>query len=1271
MSLPILSIILYQIFPRKGKLINFSSKIDNTLLDSGATHNFISLKSCEGLQISETRPLRVGNAVQSFENPVTKVVEANVKIQNNMFHNRKFYVLETLNGFEAIVGMEILKNTALDFSGSFPFFTSVYSNQISIKEPELNFIPKSLSKEGIFTCDDIILAPYETKWINICVKPKNQIENCTIITPSDDLISNHIAVNPWGTKNNQIGLFNNSKITVSVIDKGACIGKICENEFVDHFKSEDFDMVCNYLISREELSPEDRLVHDRELEEWRNRRQDLLKQFSLEDERKAKVKEVPEQFRTALNKLLLKFNKIFSRGVNDVGLAPNFVVDLIFNPGDAGRPSYSRPYKLKAEYKERLDQKIEEMLKSRIVVVCNSPWSTPTMVVKKKSGDLRIVHNFSKDLNSRLIVSHFPIVGNRQVFADISKGIHELEKEYPDQKVWFFSFDLSNAYFTLSVRNSKRDILAFILNDRMLRYSRLAQGLSLSPSTFQMYMKKMLWGENFKKKFLKIYNFLDDYLVILPENHALEGISLFFEQCLREQFILNMKKCSFFQEKIRFLGYEISQKGIEAEESRIKGILDLPDPKTTKEAQRILGTLNFVSRSFPRISHYLKPLSQMVGKKKIYLSKEIQIGLAKIKDFLRSHPKLLPHLKYDLDANEKIFVCCDSALTGAGYCMGNLNLINDEISNIRITHYGSSAFDAQTQLLSSRARELIGAAAALESFSDLLPESLAFLLLVDHKSLIFIKNSEALGKTLETHKARLAFSKLLNYPRMTIAYISNNHELLQVADGLGRNSSFKVSLIPEKWLNTVSLKSNLISIYQEKISLEKIRSEQSKDPKLVEIKSKMNRNKEYTDSLGEYIIKNDLIFVRVRNGRELMVIPASLGEDIVSMVHISSLHPGIKLMNKILNDSNFFIRNRFSLVRRITRFCLLCQLRSPRQFPKEDKIFYPIKPALRPWAACCTDLVDLSYSGHCYAILLLDKFSRFVDHELINRKSADHVIPAIMILITRNNCAHYSILQSDNGKEYINSAFKLALDRLGIKHSRSSAYNSSTNPCERVIKELRSLMDNLEPNQTDFRTKFKLACNFYNARPQERLNNLSPSEVLHGADRPLVLGHLVDPPVFVDSEEISEYSIAKWFEYLQQLQIKHAQSEYERYTLRNHENYTFEIGQFVSLTNPVINLSKLSGRFAEGPFLIRSRKRDTYEITHIFTRQTLTRNARFLRNLCIEEKVKQELFQFFQKNINGDLPLPPLVSTSGYKIDVEGLKDSEPKNTRYNLRQRS
>ena len=74
--------------------------------------------------------------------------------------------------------------------------------------------------------------------------------------------------------------------------------------------------------------------------------------------------------------------------------------------------------------------------------------------------------------------------------AKIGFAIKNLEQKFPNEKILFSSIDVKNAYYSLSIANSDRNITSFILSNRQIRYQRLVQGLSLAPSCWNQFMNK-------------------------------------------------------------------------------------------------------------------------------------------------------------------------------------------------------------------------------------------------------------------------------------------------------------------------------------------------------------------------------------------------------------------------------------------------------------------------------------------------------------------------------------------------------------------------------------------------------------------------------------------------------------------------------------------------------------------------------------------------------------------------------------------------------------
>lgn len=62
-----------------------------------------------------------------------------------------------------------------------------------------------------------------------------------------------------------------------------------------------------------------------------------------------------------------------------------------------------------------------------------------------------------------------------------------------------------------------------------------------------------------------------------------------FMYLLQHKCFVNSEKCLFHQHTITFLGYVISNQGVEMDLSKVQAMADWPNPSTTKELQHILG----------------------------------------------------------------------------------------------------------------------------------------------------------------------------------------------------------------------------------------------------------------------------------------------------------------------------------------------------------------------------------------------------------------------------------------------------------------------------------------------------------------------------------------------------------------------------------------------------------------------------------------------------------------------------------------------------------
>ncbi|XP_021802905.1 uncharacterized protein LOC110746996, partial [Prunus avium] len=107
--------------------------------------------------------------------------------------------------------------------------------------------------------------------------------------------------------------------------------------------------------------------------------------------------------------------------------------------------------------------------------------------------------------------------------------------------------------------------------------------------------------------------YVDDMLVKskTADSH-LHNISLMFRVLKKYKMRLNPSKCAFGVSSGKFLGFMISQRGIEDNPDKIKALLDMQTPKTQKDIQSLTGRVaalaRFISKATDRCAPFFKAL---------------------------------------------------------------------------------------------------------------------------------------------------------------------------------------------------------------------------------------------------------------------------------------------------------------------------------------------------------------------------------------------------------------------------------------------------------------------------------------------------------------------------------------------------------------------------------------------------------------------------------------------------------------------------------------
>jgi hypothetical protein len=102
---------------------------------------------------------------------------------------------------------------------------------------------------------------------------------------------------------------------------------------------------------------------------------------------------------------------------------------------------------------------------------------------------------------------------------------------------------------------------------------------------------------------------------IFAEDH-LNDLRAVFNTLRRHRLKLNASKCAFGVGSGKFLGFMVTQQGIEANPDQITAILNLKPPKTVQEVQRLTGMTTALNRFISRSTEKCCPFFDLIKKGK-------------------------------------------------------------------------------------------------------------------------------------------------------------------------------------------------------------------------------------------------------------------------------------------------------------------------------------------------------------------------------------------------------------------------------------------------------------------------------------------------------------------------------------------------------------------------------------------------------------------------------------------------------------------------------
>lgn len=244
---------------------------------------------------------------------------------------------------------------------------------------------------------------------------------------------------------------------------------------------------------------------------------------------------------------------------------------------------------------EAVRQHLEELLEAGIIRESESSFSSPIVVVKNKNGDVRLCIDYRK-LNTQTIKDAYALLNLEEAFSALRGS------------KWFSVLDLKSGYYQIEVEEKDKPKTAFVCPLGFWEFSRMPQGITNAPSTFQQLMEKCMGDINLTE----VLVFLDDLIVFSETLEDHETRLLHVLNRLKEYGLkLSVEKCKFLQTSVRYLGHIVSQNGMETDPQKIETIKTWPSPKTLKELRSFLRFSGYYRHFIRDYAKIAKPLNDL------------------------------------------------------------------------------------------------------------------------------------------------------------------------------------------------------------------------------------------------------------------------------------------------------------------------------------------------------------------------------------------------------------------------------------------------------------------------------------------------------------------------------------------------------------------------------------------------------------------------------------------------------------------------------------
>ena len=943
-------------------------------------------------------------------------------------------------------------------------------------------------------------------------------------------------------------------------------------------------------------------------------------------------------------------------------------------------PHRQIPVQLQSEVRKCLDN----WLKQGIIRPSKSPYASQVVIVRKKTGEIRLCVDFRK-LNAISIRDSFPLPRVEEALQAVQAA------------VWFSSFDLAQGYLQMAMEEEDIEKTAFRAGSSGLyEFTRMPSGLTNAGASFCRLMEMCIGDQ----QYVTLLFYLDDICIFAETaDQMLDRIEFVYSRLKEFNLKIKPKKSHFFQTSVTFLGHILSANGVSPNPEKVAKIKDWPTPKTPKEVHSFVGLASYYRRFIPNFAKWAGPLNALIVpasfKKKIRRGEMKKSDLPEFQwtpacqegfDQLKKALTEAPVLAYP-DYSKLFILETDASLKGLGAVLSQKGDDNE----IRVVAYASRSLRPSEKSMrdySSAKIELMALKwSVCDKFRDYLLGS-KFTVFTDNNPFCYIKSSKLGAAQIRwlselalydfdivyrTGKSNLVTDALSRRPEVEeeiereVLPKSDDEEWIavsyQVEEQGGRISSMEFNQVISELVggtkidkklkdriqvtdvakeklngNTIEVATGMVSLFDSKTPKEMaefqcqdnqiapiftyVKQDQKPSKKVTyQIRSKLARK--LALQWDRLILKQGVLHrLYIFNEMEYhqLVLPQRYHRKVLTALHDHMGHQGIDRMLDLLRERVYWPSMAKDAQDWVTN-CRRCQIARGDYNQPKPKIGH--LEAHNPLDLVCLDFtkIDPSKTGKENVLVITDAFTKFSLAVCTPNQTAK-TVAKILVEKWFHVYGVPTRIHSDQGRCFDSNIIKALCKMYGVEQSFTSPYNPRGNAfCERFNRTLFGLLKTLKSEEkADWPSHLPALVFAYNATPHAS-TGYQPYQLMFGRRAPAPCDNWLGLRAYNDDKSITRID---WVD--QQLeQLLHANKRAQKnIKATNAKNRKAAGGK--DLIIPVGNLVLLRDH-PEGRNKIQDYNKDQI---YIVTGHHDNRNAYFVKPLgskCQPKQVnRQEMF---------------------------------------------